>query len=202
MDNQIIEECNEYSKIESHLQFSKTLFLLKEKGVNIMEQFNMKKFDKKTQRGTCAFVEDTAIIYNNLANVVDKKKNSLKLCFCLSYYLDELMFGEIMKLDTFIIEDLQYDLTKVYYSPSEWILDQEQQTYLFYNEKEININEAMYLICYLKDFENFLLEIENYLKTFLDTYTIKKKIVGIINKLRLKFKNIWDIVLKTIEKSI
>jgi hypothetical protein len=201
-ESNIFDEYSEYNKIESHIIFSKNIFLLKAKGRNILKEFEIKKYESKNRKGSIIFIPDITIIYNNISNIVEKKRHSLKLCFCLTYYLDELMFGEIKTLDNFIIEDQLYDLTKLYSHPEEWIDDQEIQNVSLDSEKNLNINESMLLVCYLKEFENFFLEIEEYLKSFKDSYKIKKKILRIINRFRLKFKNIWDIILKIINNNI
>lgn len=201
-DEPIFEECSEYSKIENHLSFSKTIYLIKQKGKNILENFKKHKYEKKNRRGASLFIGDVSTIYINLTNIVHKTNNTLNLFFCLKYYLDELMFGEIKNLTTFTIEDQNYDLTKVYYHASEWIQDQDTQSFEFYDEMEVNINEAMYLVCYLKEFEDLFLQIEEYLKTFKDTYTIKKKLIRITNRLRLKLKIIWDIIIEIINNKL
>lgn len=198
----IFDEYSEYNKIENHIIFSKNIYLLKKKGRNILTELEIKKYESKNRKGSLIFIPDITIIYTNLSNIVEKKRHSLRLCFCLTYYLDELMFGEIKTLDKFVIEDQHYDLTKLYSHPEEWIDDQEIQNVSLDNEKNFNINEAMFLVCYLKEFENLFLEIEEYLKSFKESYKIKKKLLRIINRFRLKFKNIWDIILKTINNNI
>lgn len=200
-DSDIFEDAEEYVKIEHHIYFSKTIYILKQKGYNILNEFEKKKYEKKTKRGISIYSMNTLAIYNSLCTIVDKKKNSLRLCFCLKHYLDELMFGEIKHINSFMIEDDKYDLTKLYYHPTEWIQDQDIQPYNFDEDKELNIHEAMYFVCYLKEFEDLFLEIENYLKTFKDTYTIKKKLLSIINRFRTKIKNIWDIIILTINNN-
>ena len=201
-EDNLFEEVSEYSKIEQHMIFSKTLHQLKGKGKNILKEFDEKKFDRQTKKRKNVFIGNTSIIYSNIANIIAKSKYSLQLGMSLQFYLDELMFNEIKNIQTFVIEDQDYDLTKLYYHPTEWIQDNDLQIFNFYAETDININESMYLVCYLKEYENFLLEIEDYLKNFKDKYSIKKKLLKLINRIRLKFKIIWEIIINIISDKV
>lgn len=200
-DEQVFDEVSEYTKIEQHMSFSRGLYLLKKKGKGILEQFDQKKYQRKTKKKTNVFSHDASIIYNNLSNIVNRSRHSLQLSFCLQYYLDELMFVEIKNLHTFIVEDQHFDLTKLYYYPSEWMQDQETQCFEFYSDCDLNMHEAMYLVCYIKDFENFLLEIEDYLKTHKDSNRIKKKVLRVANRIRLKFRVVWDVIIGVINSN-
>jgi hypothetical protein len=111
------------------------------------------------------------------------------------------MYFEIEN-NCFYIEDNTYDISKVYFGQQEWITDLNIQDIEFYNEPDININEAMYLICYIKDYEKILIEIEEYIKPYKEITHIKSKLKNTIHRIRFRQNRIWTILLLIINKNI
>jgi hypothetical protein len=122
--------------------------------------------------------------------------------FCLQYFLDELMYSEVKNINKFYIEDNEYNISKLYFGQEEWIIDIYVQKFTFYSEKDLNINEAMYLMCYLKEYDNCLLEIEEFIKPIKTIPKIKRRIRDTIQRIRLRHSNIWTVLSNIINNDI
>lgn len=181
---------DEYSIIEKHIEFSKILFLLDKKGIHILNELNVKKTDHSCK--------DITKIYTVLVTILNVKKYQERLYLNLLSDLDELLFKEIKKYDKFYIDDDNYDLTSLYFNQSSWIKDQEIHEIKLYKNGRLDIHDAMYLICYLREYENILLNIETYTKDKYSDINLLKTIYFI----RLKLKKIWDVLICIVENNI
>jgi len=195
------DEYSEYSKIESHLDFSRQLFLIDKKGKNILIQLELKKFERKKRNGGFIFKPDIDKVYTNLINILNVKKYRPRLYYTLQFYMDELLFNEVPKFNKFFIEDSEYDLTKVYFDQEAWISNQDIQDYQLDKGNDININEAMCFVCFLREFEDLLFSIQEYVND-LNEKRLKRIITKTITRIRYKHKIIWDIVVEIINKNL
>lgn len=201
----VFDEYAEYTKLEQHIALSKTMFDLDAKGKHIIREFQKKKSSGLRKRtGSHIFSDDILIVYNNILNCLSLKR--LRLYFCLQYFLDELMYYEIRNTENFYIEDNVYPISKMYFGQHDWISDQLQQEFQFYEDTvSININEAMYLVCYLKEYDSLLLDIEEYTNPFKgnkNVSRIRSKLRETIHRVRCRHKNVWNILLDIINKNI
>lgn len=210
MDNENIEiedeenpfdEYSEYTKIENHLEFSKNLFLIDKKGKHILFQIESKKLERKKRTGGFLFKADVDKVYTNLTNILNVKKYTPRLYYTLQFYLDELLFNEVPNCNKFYIEDSEYELTKVYFDQLTWITNQDIQEYHLDIGTDININEAMCLVCFLREFEDLLFSIQEYVSDIIQK-RLKRILIKTISRIRYKKKIIWDIVLEIINKNI
>lgn len=196
----------EYKKIENHIMLSKSIYELDMKGRHIINEFNQKKSIGKKRNGSFMFNESMTIIYNNLIHCLSLKR--LKMYFCLQYFLDEVMYHEVTKTNKFYIEDNVYNISQIYFGQDDWIYDVMIQHFQFDNRKDktcdgnLNIHEAMYLICYLKDFDQCLLTIEDYIKPFKTIPKIKSKLRYTFHRIRVRHNYIWPILLSIINENI
>ena len=200
----------EYNKIENHIMLSKSIYELDMKGRHIINEFNEKKSIGKKRNGSFMFNESMTIIYNNLIHCLSLKR--LKMYFCLKYFLDEFMYHEVTKTNKFYIEDNVYNISQIYFGQDDWIYDVMIQHFQFDNRKNenldgnldgnLNIHEAMYLICYLKDFDQCLLTIEDYIKPFKTIPKIKSKLRYTFHRIRVRHNYIWPILLSIINENI
>jgi hypothetical protein len=147
------------------------------------------------------FTDEVGKVYTNLVHVLNVKKFSPRLYFALQYYMDELVFKEIKEYDKFYVEDEAYELTKLYLDPSAWIPNQDIQTFELDVGPKFDITEAMCLVCYLREFENLLFSIEEYIHDQEDK-RLKKIITRTITRMRYKLKTVWDIVVNVISNNI
>lgn len=189
----------EYTKIENHLKFSKKLYEIDEKGRHIITSFQKKKtksINKRTQ--SFLFEKDANIIYRNILYCLSMKR--LKLYFYIHFYLDELLYFEAQNSSYFYIEDNTYSLSKIYFGQQEWITDSFVQKYEFYEESTVSINEAMYLICYLKEYDMILMDLEQYIKPFKNIKSIKSKLRYTIHKIRKRHREVWKVLLDIVNQ--
>lgn len=201
----VFDEYTEYTKLEQHMALSRALFDLDTKGRHIVKEFQEKKSSGVRKRtGTHVFNDDILIVYNNIVNCLSLKR--LRLYFCLQYFLDELMYYEIKNTGLFYIEDSAYPISKVYFGQQDWIPDTHLQEFQFYEDKRsININEAMYLVCYLKEYDSLLLDIEEYTNPFKGNKNVSKirsKLRDTTHRIRCRHKNVWDVLLEIINNNI
>lgn len=190
----------DYDKIENHLKISKCMYELDQKGKHIISEFYNKKSKGKRRTGTYIFEDILKNIYKNIIYCLSLKR--LKLYFHLQYFLDELLYYEVRNQSQFYIEDNIYDISKIYFAQEEWINDNFIQKFEFYNTTDVNINEAMYLVCYLKEYDLFLHDIEKYIKAFKDIKSIKSKLRYTIHKIRNRHNYIWNVLIEIINKKI
>jgi hypothetical protein len=201
----VFDEYTEYTKLEHHIALSKAMFDIDIKGRHIVKELQKKKSTGVRKRtGTHIFSDDISIVYNNIVNCLSLKR--LRLYFCLQYFLDELMYYEIKNTNNFYIEDNIYPISKMYFAQQEWISDQCHQEFQFYEDAQsININEAMYLVCYLKEYDSLLLDVEEYTNPFKrnkNVSRVRSKLRETIHRVRCRHKNVWTVLLDIINKNI
>ena len=199
MDGGIIFD--EYDKIEPHIEFSRNLFIIDKKGKHLLSQFNAKKFERKKRTGVNVFSEDVNKVYINLVNVLNVNKFTPRLYISIQHYMEELLFKEVSTHTKFHIKDDEYELTRLYFDQSSWICDQDIQTFHLDEGPTLNANESMCVICFLKEYEDFLFSIEQYVREVYEPQIVNlllKTIMRIKSKLRL----IWDVVVGVISKTL
>lgn len=194
-------EYSEYTKIENHIEFSRQLFLIDKKGKNILLEMELKKYERKKRTGGCVFKSEADKVYTNLVHILNVKKFSHRLYFTLQFYMDELLFKEVDTCTKFYIEDSEYELTNIYFDQLSWITNSDIQEYQLEIGTEFNLNEAMYLTCFLRDFETLLFDIEEYISD-LKNCRLKKILLNTLSRIRYKQKIIWNIVIEIINKTI
>ena len=191
----------EYTKIENHIRFARHLNEIDRKGKHIIYEFQAKKSKTMNKRtNTYNFESATSRVYKNILHCLSLKR--LRLYFYLQYFLDELLFFEAQNSSIFYIEDAEYNISKLYFGQDEWIADQSYyQKYEFYENTAINIHEAMYLVCYLKEFDLFLIDLEQYIKPFKEIKRIKTKLRYTIQKIRQRHSDVWKVLLGIINQN-
>lgn len=185
-----------YSKIEFHIELSKKMYAINQKGLHLIQEFKTKKYARK--RGDIPiFNKPLAIIYTNLINILNYRVYTPRLYMTLKNYLDALLFSDnANKYTKFVIEDKEYDLTRLYYDQDCWIQNQEIQRYELDKGAELDITETMCLVCFLREYEDFLFLIEDYTKQEC------KEIYKTTCRIRYKLNAIWDIVTNNITSSM
>ena len=190
-----------YSKIEFHIELSTKMFLVNKKGLHLLSEIRNKKYLKK-RRNTPVFTESITKIYTNLVNILNYKMYVPRLYITLKHYLDESLFKDSEnKYSEFYIDNKKYNLTRLYYDQDSWILNQDIQHYELDIDSELNITETMCLVCFLREYEEFLFIIEDYIRNT-ENYAFKKNIYKTIRRIRYKLNCIWDIVTNTISSSM
>ena len=196
-----MDSYTEYGKIENHMGFSKALFLIDKKGQKILDQLEAKKAARFRKNGSPVFEGDVLKVHNILSETLNVRKFSMRLYYELLYYLEEVMFKEINDATVFFVEEEQFELTRLYFDQSSWIHDQEVPLFEFFEGAELNIHEAMYLICFLREYEDTLLTLEDYIKG-LDYKDYRRELHRIIGAIRRKHKGIWTSVIAIVDQKI
>ena len=182
----------EYDKIAKHLQFSKTLHVLNEKGKGILKALDERKKIRKKRSGNYVFSTDLGFIYNIILDITNVRRfNKLRLFFCLQHYLDELLFKEVKVLESFCVEDEEYAISTIYFNQDKWYsIDQDDiQIYDFEEKYDINLSELTYLRLYFDEYDTFIADIKGHLASLNNIDYIKSKLsrifTRIINKIVL-----------------
>ena len=200
-----MDQYNEYTKIETHIDFATRLFMIDMKGNHILKEIEKKKHDGKKRCGSCKFNGDMRIVRSSLISVLNVRRFCPRLYLNLIYFLDEILFKEVgyASGSKFYIGDEEYDLTKIYFDPKSWILDQEIQPFCLDEAPNFDITEAMCMICFMREYEDFLLEIERYVRdSCKDDKRLKKGLLKTSEKIRFKLKQVWDIVINVVTTSM
>jgi hypothetical protein len=193
----VFDQYSDYTKIEMHLELSRMMFMIDKKGRHILSELEGKKFERKKRSGTCVFNDEVGKLYSTLVSVLNVRRFSPRLYCVLQHYMDELLFKEVTSCDKFFVEEEEYDLTRLYYDQSSWVKNQDIQAYKMDLCSILDTGEAMCLVCFLREYEDFLFTIEEYIKDINHTQ-LKNILLKILRRFRIKLKIVWDIVLKVI----
>lgn len=197
-----------YTRIEKHISFGIRLFLIDRKGKHIINEIKLKKNKEpngKESSGKNILSSDMKKLTRALISILNVKKFTPRLYLSLIYFLDELLFKDTNKYtgNKFYIEDNEYELTKLYFDPEAWIIEKEIQCYSLDKSSSIDLTEAMCLICFLREYDDFLLDIDCYVREHCnDDKRLRKGFHKTNEKIRCKLKLIWDLVLNVIQNTI
>ncbi len=175
-----------YSKIETHMSISSSLYILNLQGVNMMKSIQK---DKLTHNDT-----NVQRVYNELECIVNENRVSSDLYTNLLNTLDAVMFEECGELDTFYVKDDEYTLESLYYKQGSWVCElewEEQQIFNFSNSKGFDEGECMYLLMYVVKYINLLTSIENQYNNI--------KLITCVDKLKDRLRNVYYVVQNLLE---
>lgn len=201
MEEGIFGQYTEYDKIESHMELSRTMFLIDKKGKHILSQFDLKKFERKKRTGANVFSEDVNKIYTTLVTILNVNKFSPRLYISLQHYMEELLFREVSNHTKFYIEDDEFELTRLYFDQSSWIRDQDIQPFQLDTSPVLDSSESMCLVCFLKEYEDFLFTIEEYIRD-INENKIVNELLKTIRRIKIKLRVIWNVVVEIISETI
>jgi hypothetical protein len=196
-----MDDYNEYENVEKHISYSRSFHALNHKGWRLLKEMEA----KKNINGRKKMLANVNNIHHLIGNIVKPKSLCNNLYSSLLYYLDELLFMDVLTINTFVIEDDVFPLSYVYFNTIDWIHEDYND---FVLDKGICINEteAHLLNCFIDDYENFILGVqEDVLNS--DYYKAKdamivKKIKRIINRLKKRLIHLRAVVLRIIHKSL
>ncbi len=199
-----MEQYNIYTRIEKHISFGIRLFLIDKKGKHILSEIDVKKYERKSNTGKSILSTDMKKINRTLISVLNVKKFTPRLYLSLTYFLDELLFKDIEDYnEKFFIGENEYELTKLYFDPESWIINTDIQRFSLDKSPNMDLTEAMCLICFLREYDDLLLDIDCYIREYCkDDRKLRKAVHKVNEKIRCKLKTIWDIVLNIIQNSI
>lgn len=178
-----------YSKIETHMSISSSLYILNLQGCNIIKSINKEKLPYNES--------DVQRVYNEFEYVVNENRVSNDLYTNLLNILDSVMFEECGELDSFFVKEEEYTLESLYYKQGSWVCElewDEQQTFMFSNRKGFDEGECMYLLMYVNKYMKLLSSIENQYNNI--------KLSACIDKLKDKLRNIHYVITSILKKYI
>lgn len=194
-----METYAEYEFLENHIKLSKELYLLDLEGKHILSEFEKNKVIRTKRCGSKVYCADVSYVYDELINITNSQRFSLRLYFCLLHYLDELLFLQVKNIEQFIVEDEPYKLTDLYFNQSQWNENEQVHEYKFYSEnKNINTEEAMYLNMYLRKYMDYVDFLSNYVRLCKNTGNTTQKLVDVLSRLTYKINGLQNKLLKVI----
>lgn len=194
-----MEEYVSYGLIQKHMCISESLYDIDLCGKHILSELRAKKNTKSGSRRGVLFNKDTEIVYNCINDTINVGRFKSRLYLTLIYYLDEALFNNISDEDEyFYIEDDKYELTKLYFDQFLWV-KLDIQKFALMDGFDINVEEALLIMCYFNKYSKVLDLIEMLLENISDDVRYKRKIIKVIGRIRNKHcvvKNIMEDIIK------
>lgn len=169
----IVEECEDdvssdivcgeyelYSKIETHMSFSASLYILNRQGVAILKELDANKVTRKDQKVVTNVV---GRIYTELLQCINSNRILSDLYTYLISHLDDVLFEECGELETFYVKEEEYTLESLYYKQGSWVDElewHEQQRFSFNKSEDIDEGECMYLLMFVNKYLSLLSKIK------------------------------------------
>ena len=146
----------EYEVIERHLAYSQRLHHITYQGQRILREIEL----KKNINGKKKLLWNVQYMYHLIENIVKQKPLCNNNYSSLIHYIDELLFLEVRTYNTFTISDETYPLSYIYFHQHEWIQD-DYHTFILDTHPTITELDAMLINCFIDEYEELLLEIED-----------------------------------------
>lgn len=191
-----MEDYNEYEMIERHIEYSRLLTIINLRGKLIIQQLEK----QKNINGRKKLLGNVYDVYNSIANIIKPRSLCNNLFSSLVYFLDELLFTEVVGRNRFIIEDDEYPLYYVYFNTDEWLHDTAIDSFVLDRCVFINDTESLLINCFLDDYEYLLIMIEKYIK--INDSTISRKILRITSRLKKRLILLKALILRTLHKNL
>lgn len=198
---------SEYESINKHLGISKNMHYLNMKGKFILNKLEKTKYIRKKRSGTCVFLEDVHAIHNTIVKITNIHRfNKLRLYFRMQYYLDELLYKEVMTLENFQIEDDEYSLPDIYFNQELWNPLNDDDDIAIYNfkssDKYFDIDELIFLKFYFREYKDFLFDIKYYTEGVKNSTNVQKKLFRVFHRVFNKILDIDELLDKLILKNL
>lgn len=197
-----METYDEYEYLDSHIMFSKNLYLLDREGQHILSELERTKVVRTKRSGDKVFTADISAIHEELKDITNTERFSVRLYFQLLHYLDEMLFIQVKNIGEFVIEDDPYKLTDVYFNQPSWNENEDVHEYKFYEDsKNLNTEEAMYLKMYLHKYHDYIGTLIEYINKCNGKYMGKTydKLKETLNRFVYKINGIQSRLLKMIK---
>lgn len=180
-----------YTKIETHMSFSASLYILNRQGVAILQELEAKKVTRKDQK---VVADVPGKIYTEMVQCVNVNRISSDLYTSLLSLLDDVLFDECGELDTFYVKEEEYTLESLYYKQGSWVdeIEWHEPQYISFNKSvDIDEGECMYMLMFLKKYLSLLVKIENEYDNH--------KLHACLDKLRFKLTTAHDVLVDVLE---
>lgn len=132
--NSVSDEYEIYGKIEEHMALSIELHCLQKQTQSIIASLVKYKPSMLKANNIYSVLRDVIHVVN-FATLINA--------------LDEVLFNDCGKFETFWVQDKEYNLESLYYKQESWtddILGMDTQSFAFNQGSTLNIDEGMFLI--------------------------------------------------------
>lgn len=177
-----------YSKIETHMSISSSLYILNKQGIDIMKSIHQYKLLSSRQN------TEVRRVYNEMEYFINHNRACNDLYTDLINVLDDVMFEECGELDSFYVKEDEYTLESLYYKQDSWVSEIEwnnNQVFTFSKNNSLDEGECMYLLMYVIKYLNLLSTIENKYKNV--------KLKTCIDKMKDKMRNMHFVIQNKLE---
>lgn len=180
-----------YSKIETHMSFSASLYILNRQGVAILKELDANKVTRKDQK---VVTNNLGKIYTELLHCINSNRIISDLYTYLISHLDDVLFEECGELETFYVKEEEYTLESLYYKQGSWVDEiewHEQQCFSFNKSVDIDEGECMYLLMFVNKYLSLLSKIKK-------EYDHQKLHIC-LEKIECKLNNVHNILVDLLE---
>lgn len=161
-----------YSRVETHMNISMSLYMLNQQGIEILQELETKKLNiistssynsKKKEATTFASISTVhhrlSALYQSLINIVMYNKYHTHPYTELLNLLDNMLFDECSEVEQFYVKEDGYNLENIYYKQETWISELEGREivrFLFSDAIDMELGESSYIVMYLKKYIGLL----------------------------------------------
>lgn len=197
-----METYDEYEHLDKHIMFSRDLHLLDREGQHVLSELERTKVHRTKRNGDKVYSADISVIHEELKDITNTERFSVRLYFQLLHYLDEFLFIQVKNINEFLIEDEPYKITDLYFNQPSWNENADVHEYKFYDDSKcLNTEEAMYLKMYLQKYNDYIERLILYLNDCNSKYMGKTydKLKDTLNRFIYKINGIQSRLLKLIK---
>lgn len=165
----VSSNCGEYdlySKVETHMRMSISLYIVNRQGQDILKELEIKKVNHKRKtnqsRRLLYLDDDINTIYTYLHAIINFNRINHDLYAELLNVLDEELFNECGELESFYVKEDEYKLESMYYKQESWVNEIEweiPQIFNFMNGEKLDTCECTHLLMYCQKYSTILDEI-------------------------------------------
>lgn len=193
-DSSVDSEYDTYSKVETHMGTSMSLYMLNRQGQDIIKELEQKKLKvkhescneskRKNAKLNSSYDTDTWYVYQNLISIINFNRMTIDLYVDLLNYLDEELFNECKNIESFYVKEDVYNLENLYYKQETWVHEiewDELQVFTFFEGGKIDEGECVHLLMFCQKYMKLLAEIS---VTYCDSAKLQQTLIKMTDKLR------------------
>lgn len=170
-----------YSRIETHMHISMSLYYLNTEGCNIIRDLERKKSKKVNAPPTVLLIN---IIVSTLKWLVTERRPDYNIYCELLNNLDGVLFEECKNIEIFVVKEEEFTLESMYYKQETWVNElDDTPCHIFQFDDDpttFSLGECSYLLLYFQKYSALIDMIE---ATFNDKDNIQKIICKIRDRL-------------------
>ena len=187
-------EYDTYSKVETHMGTSMSLYMLNRQGQDIIKELEQKKLKvkhescneskRKNAKINSLYDTNTWYVYQNLISIINFNRITIDLYVDLLNYLDEELFNECKNIESFYVKEEVYNLENLYYKQETWVHEiewDELQVFTFFEGGKIDEGECVHLLMFCQKYMRVLAEIS---ESYCESAKLQHTLIKMTDKLR------------------